>query len=99
MDICKAVINCGSKNDRGFPCRLPNVVDVFSLKDFLQYISLGPWKGGARSRAVTILKVRSRSPYFESARSTKIGPIFARSTPVLNELIPKILQFIAFQIS
>ena len=43
---------------------------------------MGPWKGGARSREVTFLKVRSRSPILKFARSDKISPRFARSIPI-----------------
>ena len=80
-----------------------NQIEIVFL-DLQESISLlpsnfGALEGGARSREVTILKVRSTSPIFESVRSPKIGPVFARSTPVLNELIPKILHSIAFQIS
>ena len=39
---------------------------------------LGPWKGGARSREVTILKVRSRLPIIKSARS----PLYQRASRV-----------------
>ena len=66
-----------SKSVRSYPGSNPEPL-AYEARE----LPMGPWKGGARSREVTILKVRSRSLIFESARSPKISPVFARSTPV-----------------